>query len=105
MSDQTRDALAEVLAVHEDYGLYSEAGGDTHYVCACDEVKRPGTHRAHLADALAAHVRAERAGALREAALSFEKPHPFARPLTKGEVASILRRAADDYEADRGDER
>lgn len=48
------EVLAEVLAKHEDFGLYSEFGGDTHYVCSCDRMMRPGSHRAHVAQALAA---------------------------------------------------
>lgn len=51
-----RPDFERVLAEHEDYGLYSDAGGDTHYVCACDKVKRPGNHRAHIAAALHAAV-------------------------------------------------
>lgn len=50
------ELIAELLAAHQDFGLYSDAGGDTHYVCACDKSKRPGNHRDHLADVIAAHL-------------------------------------------------
>ena len=52
MTSPVETIAARVLGDHEDYGLYSDAGGATHYVCACDKEKRKGTHRAHVAAVL-----------------------------------------------------
>jgi hypothetical protein len=104
VSDQARDALAEVLAAHADVRRVAEPRnnadrnlGRIRYAmrCTCGrEIPWPddeAAHRLHLADALAAHVRAERAGALREAAANSVAG-------TEGGVAAWLRDRADQIE-------